>query len=139
MAVKVVDAGGQAMLNVLFGATAKMTTFTIQLFTDANALADSDINTTHTVPDGTGGYVDKSLSNNATVSLNGGIPEAVWGSVTWTFTGPIQSAGTIRGYQVIAGSTLLWAETLGTPFIPANNGDQLTLTPKFQLGNGTPT
>lgn len=139
MAVKVVDIGGQALLNILFGSTAKMTAFTIQLFTDSNALADTDINTTHTVPDATGGYVDKALTNNAVVALNGGIPEASWSSVTWTFTGPIQAGGTIRGYQILSGTTLIWEETLGTPFTPANNGDQLTLTPKFQLGNGTPT
>lgn len=124
-------------MNVLFGATAKATSFTLQLFTDSNAPADGDINTTHTVATG-GGYVDKTLSNNATVSLNGGIPEAVWAAQTWTFTGALTASETIRGYQILAGTTLLFEETLGTPFTPANNGDQIIITPKFQLGNGTP-
>lgn len=137
MAVKVTDVGGQNMLNILFGVIAKPTAFSVQLFTDALAPGDADINTTHTPASG-GGYVDKSLANNATVGLNGGIPEAVWGSVTWTFTGALDGAVSIKGYQILNGSTLLWEETLGTPFTPANNGDQLTLTPKFQMGNGTP-
>ncbi len=139
MAVKVTDAGASLLLEVAFGATAKVTSFTVQLFTDALGLADTDTNTTHDVPDATGGYVDKSLTNDAAVALSGGIPEAAWGPITWTFTGPIEAAASITGYQVLAGTTLLWAETLSVPFTPANNGDQFTLTPKFQLGNGTPT
>lgn len=138
MATKLPDVGGQLMLNVLFGATAKTTSFTLQLFTDANAPADGDINTTHTLAAG-GGYADKTLSNNATVALETGIPVATWAAQTWTFTGALTSGATIRGYQVLAGTTLLFEETFGTPFTPANNGDQITFTPKFALGNGTPT
>lgn len=136
--IKVTDVGGQALLNVLFGATAKTTSFTLQLFTDSNVPADGDTNATHTVAAG-GGYADKTLTNNATVALNGGIPEAVWAAQTWTFTGALTGNAIIRGYQVLSGTTVLFEETFGTPFTPANNGDQLTLTPKFQLGNGTPT
>lgn len=139
MATKLPDVGGLNMLNVLFGSTAKTTSFTLQLFTDANAPADSDTNSTHTVASG-GGYADKTLSNNATVAADGnGIPVATWAAQTWTFTGALTSGATIRGYQVLAGTTLLFEETFGTPFTPANNGDQMTFTPKFALGNGTPT
>ena len=138
MAVKVMDEGGSLFMDILFGTATKITKFTIQLFTDTTALGDADINTTHTVPDDTGGYVDKTFSNNATIELNAGIPEAVWGPITWTFTGTIQGGASITGYQVLSGTTMLWAETLSVPFTPANNGDQFTLTPKFQMGNGTP-
>lgn len=139
MAVKLPDVGGNQMLNVLFGATAKVTSFTLQLFTDANAPADSDTNATHTLASG-GGYADKTLSNNATVANDGsGVPTATWSAQTWTFTGALNAGATIRGYQLLAGTTLLFEETFGTPFTPANNGDQLTLTPKFSLGNGVPT
>ena len=138
MALKLTDVGGQKLLNILFGATAKPANYTLQLFTDSNAPADGDTNLTHTLASG-GGYLDKTLATDATVALNAGIPEAVWGSQTWTFTGALSGSATIRGYQVMNGTTLLWEETLGTPFTPANNGDQLTITPKFQLGNGTPT
>lgn len=137
MAIKVVDAGGQFFLNVLFGATAKPTTFTVQLFTDSNAPADGNINTTHTVASG-GGYVDKTMSNNATVALSSGIPEATWAALVWTFTGALAGTVSIKGYQVLSGTTLLWEELLAAPFTPANNGDQLSITPKFRAGNGTP-
>lgn len=138
MSIKLTDAGGQYFLNVLFGSTAKPTSFTMQLLTDSTALADGDINTTHTVAAG-GGYADKTLSSNATVTLNGGVPEASWESQVWTFTGALIENATIRGYQVLSGTSLLFCETFGTPFTPSNNGDQLTLTPKFQLGNGVPS
>ena len=134
--LKVTDVGGQQLLNTLFGATAKTTIFTLQLITDANALADTDTNASHTVATG-GGYADKTLSNNATVALNGGIPEAVWAAQDFVFTGPLTGNPTIKGYQVLAGTTLLWEELIAN-FTPANNGDHITITPKFQAGNGTP-
>lgn len=138
MAIKVTDAGGQFMLNVLFGATAKPTIFTIQLFTDSNPLADSDTNTSHIIASG-GGYADKTFSNNATVALGGsGIPEALWGAQVWTFNEALTDNESIKGYQVLSGTTLLWEELLAAPFTPANNGDQLSITPKFRAGNGTP-
>lgn len=139
MTTKLADIGGEQFLNVLFGATAKSTSFTVQLFTDSNALADSDIYTTHTLASG-GGYIDKTLANDATIALSAdNIPEASWTSRVWTFTGPLTANPSIVGYQVLSGTTLLFAETLVTPFTPSNNGDQLTITVKFKLGNGTPT
>jgi len=139
MTIKLADIGGQQMLNVLFGATSKSTSFTVQLFTDSLGLADADIYTTHTLANG-GGYVDKTLANDATVGLSAdNIPEAAWTSRVWTFTGPLTGNPSITGYQVLSGTTLLFAETLSTPFTPSNNGDQLTTTVKFKLGNGTPT
>lgn len=138
MAIKLTDAGGQAFLNILFGAAAKPTSFAIQLFTDSNAPADGDTGATHTVATG-GGYVDKTIGNNAAITLAGGIPQAAWDAQTWTFTGPLSGNAAIHGYQVFADGTLLFEETFAAPFTPANSGDQLTLTPQFQLGNGTPT
>lgn len=38
---------------------------------------------------------------------------------------------------MLNGTTMLWGELI-TNFTPANNGDTLTITPSFQLGNGTP-
>lgn len=137
MALKVSDVGGQLMLNVLFGATAKTTSFSLQLITDAGAAADSDINTTHTVAAG-GGYAGKTLTNDATVALASGIPEAVWATQTWTFTGALTGPQDITGYQVLSGTTLLWVEKFAIAFTPVTNGDQLALAPKFKLGNGTP-
>jgi len=138
MAAKVSDVGGQLLLNILFGATAKPTVFTLQLFTDSNALADADIYTTHTLASG-GGYADLAMANDATITTNSsGIPIATWGAESFVFTGVI-TAGSIKGYQVITGTTLLFAETLSSAYTPLVNGDTLTITPTFILGNGTPT
>lgn len=142
MAIKTVDAGGQRMLNILFGATAKDTSFTLQLFCGASAptLADTDTNVTFEAPTGTVGEEAKSLSNNATISLNGSnIPQAVWAQQTFTFTGPLTNANKIiQGYQMLAGTTVLFEELLTTPVTPAA-GVTLNITPTFVLGNGTPT
>lgn len=139
MPAKVTDVGGQYLLNVLFGATAKPTAFTMQLFTDAAAPGDADINTTHTLAAG-GGYADKAMSNNATITTNGsGVPVATWAAQSFAFTGALTGATAIKGYQVTQGTTLLFEETLATPYTPALNGDTLIITPSFVLGNGTPT
>lgn len=134
--IKVPDVGALLHLNVLFGPTPKVTAFTLQLITDANALADTDINTTHTVAAG-GGYTDKVLSNNPVIALNNGIAEAVWPVQTWTFTGALTGNATITGYQILAGTTLLHEENL-TNFTPSRNGDQIEFTPRMRLGNGVP-
>lgn len=148
MSNKTTDVGGQSMLNVLFGATAKYGALTLQLFTDGTpTLADADINTTHELATG-GGYADKTItSQSATVSLNGSnIPQAVWGLQTFTFTGALTNATnkTIKGYQILTGTTLLFEDLLrdgadaAITFTPANNGDILNITPKYVMGNGTP-
>lgn len=138
MALNISDAGGQAFLDTLFGSRAKTTSFTVQLITDSVALADSNTDTTHTVADG-GDYADQTLSNNAVISLVSLIPTATWGNLTWTFTGSLTNNVSITGYQVLAGTTLLWEEFFATPFQPLLNGDEFSIIPRFQLGNGTPT
>jgi hypothetical protein len=137
MAGKVADVGGIKLLEVLFSSTAKITSFAIQLFTDSNAAADSNTNATHTVASG-GGYASGTLTNNATVSSVGGIPTATWGEVVFEFTGALDAGATIKGYQVLTGTTLLFEEVLTTPFTPAKNGDQLGITVAYAHGNGTP-
>jgi hypothetical protein len=139
MSSKIADVGGQYLLGVLYGATAKPTAFTIQLFTDSTAPADTHINTTHTKAVG-GGYVDGEMTNDATIALDSsGRPIATWPAVSFAFTGPLTGPATITGYQVLQGTTLLFAETLATPYQPEFSGDTLIITPSFVLGNGTPT
>jgi hypothetical protein len=46
---------------------------------------------------------------------------------------------TIKGYLIMADTTVVFEELLPTPFTPANNGDKLTISLQFKLGNGTPT
>jgi hypothetical protein len=46
----------------------------------------------------------------------------------------------VYGYFVVdADGVGIWAELLAAPFTPANNGDHIDITPKFQMSKGTPT
>jgi len=137
MSIRLTDTGGLFALGVLFGATAKPTSFTVQLFTDINPAADSDTNTTHTVAAG-GGYADKTIVNDAAAEIDNGVPMVSWTALVWTFTGPLTGNPTIHGYQVLTGSTLIFEEVLDNPFTPTLSGDQLTIPLRFRLGNGTP-
>lgn len=86
-----------------------------------------------------GGYADKSLANGSwTVTPANDPSDATFAEQTWTFTGPLTTNGTIYGYAILdADGVLLWAETIAA-FTPVNNGDQLKITPRFQLSSGTP-
>ncbi len=45
------------------------------------------------------------------------------------------TSNTVYGYFVYIGTTLLWAERFDTSQVMANNGDKLTITPKFTLNS----
>jgi hypothetical protein len=141
MTLKLTDGGGLLALDVFFGASAKPTDWTIELFTDANPLADDDQGAGRELATG-GGYAEIDLDPlvNAAAAA-GGIPQVTWDDAVWTFTGPLTNAvnKTIKGYLIMADTTVVFEELLPTPFTPANNGDKLTISLQFKLGNGTPT
>jgi len=112
--------------------------FTLQLFTDNASPARGDTNASRTVPDATGGYADKTLTVAGATVSDPAIPQVAWAQQVFTFTGAIQGAGTIYGYQILRGTTLITQELLAVPFTPANNGDHIDITPIIQLGNGDP-
>lgn len=145
MAMKMTDEGTLEMAKILAGATAKPTSFTLRLFTDANALADADTSASHTAATG-GGYADITLNPEggsapaATNSAVGGINQIAWPQQTFTFTGALTSSATIKGAMILnAVSGKVWAEELVTNFQPTANGDTYKVTPVIQIGNGTPT
>lgn len=87
-----------------------------------------------------GGYAAKTLTNGSwTVATANDPSDAVYAEQTFTFTGALTTNTTVYGYYVTdAGNTVLWAERLTAAFTPANNGDNIKITPKFQLSSGTP-
>ena len=87
-----------------------------------------------------GGYADKTLTAGSwTVTVGNDPSDAVYAAQTYTFTGALTTNGTIYGYYVVdADGVLIWAELLGSTFTPANSGDNVVITPKFQLSKGTP-
>ena len=90
-----------------------------------------------------GGYTAITLSNASwTVTVGNDPSDATYAEQTFTFTGTIGGTGIVYGYYVEdnAGTTgvAVWGERFATSFTPTNNGDNIKLTPKFQLSSGTP-
>ena len=137
MALVLADVGAANILTDRFRATKDVT---IKLYATNVTPTDASTNASFTIATG-GGYADKTLTGGSwTVGDDGGgIQQAAYAEQTWTFTGALTTNGTIYGYVVQDGTTLLWAELLATPFTPAANGDQLKITPVFKLSKGTPT
>jgi hypothetical protein len=140
MALVLADVGADLILNTFFNATAQQN-LKLKLFATDVTPADTDTHATYTEASG-GGYAAKTLTNASwTVSSANDPSDAVYAEQTFTFTGALTTNGTIYGYYVTnnAGDCLVYAERFASSFTPANNGDQLKLTPKFQLSKGTPS
>lgn len=142
MALVLADIGADEFLKVYFNddRPAGGNDLTLKLFATNTTPADTDTAGTYTEANG-GGYSAKTLTNGSwTVSTGNDPSDAVYAEQTFTFTGPLTTNTTIYGYFVVdADGTLVWAEKFATSFTPTNNGDQLKLTPKFQLSKGTPS
>lgn len=140
MALVLADVGADLILNTFFNATAQQNLL-LKLYATDVTPADTDTVATYTEADG-GGYAAKTLTNGSWTVAGANDPsDAVYAQQTWTFTGALTTNATVYGYFVTdaAGTTLVYAEKFGTSFTPANNGDQLKLTPQFQLSKGTPS
>jgi hypothetical protein len=112
---------------------------TLKLYCTNVTPADTNTAGSYTACTG-GGYADKTLTNGSwTVSTGNDPSDATYAEQTFTFTGVLTTNTTIYGYYVLdADGVLVWAELLGSTFTPANNGDNVKLTPRFQLSKGTP-
>jgi hypothetical protein len=128
----------QARLNNSFPTSKNLT---LKLFTNNIVPSSTDTAATYTEASG-GGYAAITLTTGSwTVALNGSnIETATYAQQTFTFTGALSGSATVYGYYVVDSAStpaIMWAETI-TPFTPANNGDQILITPMFQLSHGTP-
>lgn len=127
-------AGETAMLSILLKAQAEENLL-IKLFTDTGSFVAGDTAGSRTELANGAGYTTggKTLAAGASWALSGGQPEvAAFTAQTWTFTG---ATTTIKGYFIVGATsgTIYWEELLTAPFTPANNGDTLTITPRFTL------
>jgi len=140
MALVLADVGADKILAKYFKSTdAADNDLRFRLYTNSATPADTDTAGTYNEAAG-GGYAVITLTTGAWSIASANDPsDATAAQQTWTFTGSLTGSATIYGYFVTDGDgTLIFAERLGTSFTPANNGDQLKLTPKFQLSKGTP-
>lgn len=105
---------------------------TLKLFATNVTPAETDTAASYTEAAG-GGYASKSLTGASSWTFTSGAPsDATASQQTWTFTGALTTNPTVYGYFLVQASsgTILWAEAF-TSFTPANNGDQILLTPKI--------
>jgi len=141
MALVLADVGADIILEGFFNDSWAVggRNLTLKLFVLDVTPADTDTAGTYTEAVG-GGYAAKTLTNGSwTVTVGNDPSDAVYAEQTWTFTGPLTTNPTIYGYYVVdADGVLVWAEKLAASFTPVNNGDQLKVTPKFQVSKGTP-
>lgn len=93
--------------------------------------AETDTIGTYTEAAG-GGYANKTLTGASWTLTSGAPGTADYAQQTYTFTGALTTNATIHGYFVKRTSTgdLMHAEAF-TSFTPANNGDNIKLTPQI--------
>lgn len=103
---------------------------TLKLFTNNITPAETDTDATFTECSITG-YSAKSLTGSSWTITEGAPSDAQYAQQTWTFTGGF--GATVYGYFVVQTTSgiLMWAERDASPYAPANNGDQILLTPKI--------
>ena len=142
MALVLVDVGADEFLKVYFNDDRPTggNNLTLKLFATDVTPADTDVAGTYTEATG-GGYAALPLTNGSwTVTVGNDPSDAVYAQQTFTFTGALTTNPTVYGYFVVdADGTLVWAERLTAAFTPANNGDNIKITPKFQMSKGTPS
>jgi hypothetical protein len=163
-AMKFNNNGAADMLSAYFNNSFPASkTLTVHLFCTSTSVTDSVTPASFTECTG-GGYSSVTLTNGSwTVSQSSSIYQAAYAAQTITFTGALTTNGTVYGYYVTnaqaaggctaagvpsacctgsgAGSgcpDVVTAETFGQSFTPANNGDNIVLTPIIQLSWGTP-
>lgn len=116
----------KAFLNHTAGQDQKL-----DLFATNVTPAETDTAGSYTAATG-GGYAQKTLTGSSYTVTGGAPSDATYAQQTWTFTGALTTNATVFGYFVTQTSsgTLMWAEAFSS-FTPANNGDQILLTPKI--------
>jgi hypothetical protein len=142
MALVLADVGADEFLKVYFNNDRPTggNNLTLKLYSNDYTPVDTSVAGSFTEVSG-GGYAAITLTNGSwTVTVGNDPSDAVYAQQTFTFTGTIGGSGTVYGYFVVdADGTLVWAERFATSFTPAQNGDNIKVTPKFQMSKGTPT
>ena len=107
-----------------------------------NFINPADTNTASSCTEATGGgYTPITLScGNWVVSTVGGIVQAAYPQITFTFTGVLTTNPVIFGYYVLDGNGVVqWIEPLPVPIQPIINGNYVKITPIYRISKGTPS
>ena len=129
MTILVPNTGENIALSYLVGKTTTVRDLIYRLFATNVTPAETDTAGSYTEAAG-GGYASKTLTGASWTITNGAPTDAAYAQQTWTFTGALTTNATVFGYYVtrVTDADLVLAETF-TSFTPANNGDQILLTP----------
>jgi len=139
MALVLTDVGADEFLKIIFNndrATAN-NNLVLRLF--ATNVTPAQTGITYIEASG-GGYAAITLTMGSWTVTTGNDPsDAVYAQQTFTFSGPLTTNATVYGYYVTDGDdVVIWAEKFSTSFTPADSGDNIKITPKFQMSSGTP-
>lgn len=131
MTLLVPNTGEEIALEYLTGKVTTVRDLIYKLFATNVTPAETDTAGSYTEAAG-GGYADKTLTGANWTITPGAPTEAAYAQQTWTFTGTLTTNPTVYGYYVVRATDadLVLAEAF-TSFTPANNGDQILLTPKI--------
>lgn len=126
--------GEQIMLDAATGKTAA-TQWTLRLFAINHAPANGDTEANYTEAVG-GGYAAIALTAANWVTTPGSPTSSAYPQQTFTFTGALTTNPSVYGYYVTrADGKLIYAELLTAAFTPANNGDNIQITPRVTLAS----
>jgi hypothetical protein len=162
MALRMMDEGAERILDCIYGAyNSTLIEPTIMLYTnvvdltDTNAVAADAFDLLSFTQAqygasnfGTGIYETQQVLpavsiDQVSVGATGNIWEASWGPITFTFSAALDAAApSVRGFIVFDNAApnevVFFAENLASLYTPTTLGDELIITPRFRLGNGTP-
>jgi hypothetical protein len=83
-----------------------------------------------------GGYAAIPLTAGNWVTTPGSPTSSAMAAQVFTFTGATNAPGSVYGYFLTnAAGKLLYAERLAAVFVPANNGDTVSVVPTIALGS----
>jgi hypothetical protein len=137
MALVVPDVGENLWLNAATGKT-NATAWTLRLFTVISPALDGDTEAADVTEASGGGYSAIALTAANWTTTPGSPTSSTYPEQTFTFTGPLTTNPDVLGYYVTnAAGALVFAEMLGAPFTPTNNGDTLDVTLNITLASIT--
>lgn len=131
MTILVPNVGENITLSYLVGYNTTVRNLIYRLFATNVTPAETDTAGSYTEATG-GGYASQTLTGAYWTITNGAPTEAAYDQRTFGFTGALTTNPTIYGYYVtrVTDADLVLAETFMS-FTPANNGDQILLTPRI--------
>lgn len=133
MTIKVVNNGRQVAGSYFVNKVATPENLVYHFFTNNITPSDTDTAATYTEATG-GGYAAITMTGASWTVTSANPAVASYAQQTWTFTGALTTNPTIYGYYVTRATSLdlLFAETF-TAFTPANNGDNIKVTPQITV------